>query len=210
MRSTFLRTLGVAVVAAGCSEVLVTPDDGTGGNSNEGASGPTASTTIATSTSSFGTQSSVTTGGEGGAPEVLCPLVLDRGFYLTMTVNGSFYALNMPCGGDEAYNAPTAAFGGGGECAHGTLIRACAVPEPDQPSGIVFSTPLAGPGTAPAEGIFGDMPFEDVEVTITSYGEVNGIIRGGLNGILRLPDDTEVEATGEFIVCRIPDTPPCP
>lgn len=210
MRSTSLRTLGLVVVVTGCSEVLVAPD-GTGGSSNDGAGAPTGATTTAptgaTSTASFGTQSSATTGG----PEVLCPLVLDRGYYVTMTIDGSSYALDMPCIGDELYNAPTGALGGGGECGVWTLLRACAVSDdPEESSTIVFSVPLDAAGTAPAEGSFEDMPFEDVEVTISSYGEVNGIIRGQLSGTVRLPDRTTAEATGDFVVCRIPDTPPCP
>jgi hypothetical protein len=210
--STFHRLLGLVVVSAGCSEVMVVPEDGTGGSSSDGAGEPSSTTTgVASSTSSFGTSSSVTTSGQGGGAEVICPIVLDEGFYVTVTVDGTTHYMAMPCIGDEAYNAPTGAFGGGGECARATLIHACGTSDiPEDSTTIVFSTPLAGRGTAPAEGIFEDMPFEDIDVTITHYGEVNGTIGGWFAGTVSLPDRTTVEASGDFKVCRIPDTPPCP
>jgi hypothetical protein len=138
--------------------------------------------------------------------------VLDeRGFWASVTLGGEEAPFNESCPGDEAYGFPVGQLSGGGECDPALFVRMCSAPNPPAVGmSVSLSTPLTVVGTSPATAYYRGMQLDAVEVTVDEIGEVTEPIRGSFVGVASIPDGMPTDVTGQFVVCRIPDMPPCP
>jgi hypothetical protein len=203
-------SLWIAFTLLGCAEVVIDPDEATGGNASVSTSSSGASASVVAGSTSAGfavtSSSSISSGGQGGEFGG-CAVVLDEEPYHVTHFGPNEQIYENGCGDPQ----PTARVQLGGKCSPGTHISAC---KPGGPPDLDYffdaSTPLISLGEGPMSGSNNFVMLTTVEVTITHFGEVGGSIIGHYEGSAVDEDGVSQPVSGSFKLCRAPDVPPCP
>jgi hypothetical protein len=206
------RALPFFLVLAGCSEVVIDRNEGTGGAGGATPSSSSSSKVIAAT--GTGTEAATTstgfepTGGQGGAfPN--CELAPGEEPYgVELVVGNSEPVLYGGCLPEQ--QQPSARVMGG-ECGESTIIRACLGGLPPD-SVFVFdaTTSLVDVGQGIMWGSTESHVFTDLQVTIESFGDVGEPVVGTYEGMTMNGEDPTLPISGRFKLCRAPDYPPCP
>jgi hypothetical protein len=205
-----LHLLLLVLAVTGCRTRLRVDDFGAGGSdsSSGGGSANTSTSTIATGGSIPDPPGPGGAGGSGGsAPRPSCDGFEPGTFFMQIETPDATFTITNGC--DRFPQFPFALVGGGGECGASTSIAACAsTPDVD---GMHFVTELVQPGVSEASGMIGPAGVSGT-VQFDTFEEPGGFVEGRFDGVTDGAGPTgkpfDVHAT--FLLCRLPDLPPCP
>lgn len=202
----------MSIAISGCASEAVVRDPGTGAGGHGGATASSSSTGTS-SGGGYDPATSAASSSSGGF--VGCPIVPDEGnFWIAVVGDGSPQTLQLGCGEDPM---PLIQVVGGGECGYGLAARACATPA----SGAVmelYAPGLLDPGTSDealvryraGDGV--EYEAADGQFVLDGLGDVGSTGNGSYSATVVSTADgtTTLSISGGFVLCRVPDGPPCP
>ncbi|WP_437671581.1 hypothetical protein [Sorangium sp. So ce131] len=208
-RLVFSWLMGIAL--AGCGGETVVRDSGTGAGGQGGATAGSSSTGPG-SAGGFGPADISVSSSSGGREDCT---TLDQGdLRIEVVGDGSAQVLQHGCGEGRI---PLLQALGGGECGDGLAARACAAPEGGAVME-VYAPRLLEPGTSDeavvryraGDGV--DYEARDGHVVLDELGDVGAIGKGSYSAVVVSKADgaTTLSISGGFVLCRVPDAPPCP
>ncbi|AUX48433.1 uncharacterized protein SOCE26_099670 [Sorangium cellulosum] len=221
-RNRLASPLLMSIAIAACGGRAVVYDEGTGAGGEGGAAAGSASaaassggSTSAAASSGGGLDPATTSASSASGGFVECPVVLDHNsFWLEVLGDGPSQKLQRGCREDPM---PLIQIVGGGECGYGVSVRACAAP--DGGAALALYAPgLLEPG-ASDEAIVRYRDEDGVayeamagQLLLDELGDVSSIGRGSYSATVVSTADgtTTLSISGGFMLCRVPDGPPCP
>lgn len=202
----------VSLGILGCGSDVVVRAAGTGAGGHHGAT--TASSSTGPS-SAGGSGPSTTSDSSSSGGIMDCLILVDQGdLRIDVVGDGSPQRLPLGCGEDPM---PVVQIVGGGECRYSLAARACATPEGGAALEL-YAPGLREPGIRDearvryraADGV--EYEAADGQVVLDEIGHVGSTGKGSyVATVVSKADGTAtLPISGDFVLCRIPDGPPCP